>query len=277
MQPTIQSKKSKNAENRRRRKKIFFWFLVLCVLAFVAIIIFALKTPKLSISDISVSGIETMQADSIISQARKTISGKYLFFFPKDNVIVYPDKKIIENILSLDSRIMEASVSVDRKRVLHISIKEYTPFFAWCHSQKCFYTDESGYIFRAIDYDPKNFFIVFRNGANKDNPIGSYWADGDMENIKDMIEFFKVIEMPVKEISFMGNSDYYFYIENGTEFRVDFDGSIETTQSYLDIFITQNLDFIKNSDFEYVDARFGKKIYYKEKQGGEKSNTESSI
>lgn len=278
MQDVIQSKKGRLANQKKRHNKIILYFLVLILILLLCAFVWLLKTPKLSIKDISISGIETLDSNSLISKTREVISGKYLFFFPMDNIIIYPSGKIKDEILKFDPRIKTVKASVDRKRILNVDIVEYKPAFAWCHLEECYYTDDTGYVFRAINYNPRDFYTVFRNGISKDTPIGSRWGDNDIGDVKDFLDFFKVVDIPISEVSFMGNTDYYFYTKNGTEFRIDFDSSIETAQSYLDIFFSQNISFVNAGLYEYVDARFGKKIYYKEKSGGgEKSDTQNDI
>lgn len=261
----VQSKKSSRKEKQRKKRIIFTWIFSVIVLIFVILFFWLIQKPQLQIKDITLSGAETMSPDSIINVVRQNISGKKMWLFPNASVIFYPKDKILNDIFSFDYRIKNVSIDVDTKRVLKINIEEYKPKFVWCYSDDCYFTDEWGYVFQKIDFKPRGLYTVFRNGIEKNSALGSVWAKENLRDVKDFIEFFKNENIPIAEVAYIGNVDYYFYAENGTEIRIDFDSSIETAQSYLHTFIVQNSDFIKNGTYEYIDARFGKKIFYKDK------------
>jgi len=66
-------------------------------------------------------------------------------------------------------------------------------------------------------------------------------------------------------VRFADNADFDFVTDKDVIFKLDFTDSVDTTFNQLDIFINQNESFIETGDFEYVDARFGRKIFYTRK------------
>ncbi len=89
---------SRLLELKRHRKKIvinrFLFFLFgACVLF--GLLAYISRLHALNISNIEVTGNQVVDTDAIEKVIEQQISGKYLLFFPKTNVFLYPEKSDI--------------------------------------------------------------------------------------------------------------------------------------------------------------------------------------
>jgi len=272
----IQLGKNARAEKRRRKIKIISSLIVVAIFSLVALFVWLINKPQLQIADISIKGSETLNPQSLINIVRNDIEGKKMWFIPKSSVVFYPSGKITQDIYAFDHRIKKVDISVNTSRNLTVEILEHKPSFLWCdNTDVCFYANDDGYVFEETENKNKGLFVVFENGLTEGEPLGQMWREGDLGSIKDFIEFFKNENLVVRRVVYGGEVDYGFYLDNGIEIKIDLDESISTVQNYLDIFISQNFEYFKQGLYEYVDARFGKKIFYKEINKNESETVEN--
>ncbi len=239
----------------------------------------------MNIGDIKIFGNKAIDTRSIEKKVREDLSGYYLWVLPKTNFIFYPAGKIKSDIMEKWKRIKNISVSVENIRTLKINLSERSPLYTYCGEilpvtidsgqEKCYFMDESGYIFDEAPYFSGNVYLKFygktdRNGADL---LGAYYFDsnfGKLVMFKD-----NLIKLGLNPVIFSplddGDMEIYFASNLKSQlgpklvFKSDADlGQMtENLQSVLgtDPFQT---DFKKKYDsLQYIDLRFGNKVYYK--------------
>ena len=271
---------------RKKRRKlinkllllILFLFLVLVGLSFLS------KWEKINIHEIQISGNKIIDTNNIEEVVREDISGRYLWFFPKTNFLLYPKKEIEKELALKFNRIKNISLNLKNLNVLEVSLTERNPLYTYCGptllseiQKKCYFLDEDGYIFDEALYFSGEVFLKFygtiEHPVSETNPSGSYFYQSDFKNLISLKETLEKI----------GIKPVIFYIEDGGDVRMflsslsksetgpeiifkldsDFDKIVENLQSVLTTEPLQSDFKNKYSSLLYIDLRFGNKVYYK--------------
>jgi cell division septal protein FtsQ len=256
--------RSKTGKVERKRRKAFLIRLyggIFLGIVFVVLFFWLMQKPFFRVSDIAVRGLDTLDAEEIISIGKDNFDGKYLFLIPKDNILFYPKDKMENSLLSYDARIKNVEIKISKERLLMIDVEEHIPAYLYC-DENCLYMNSGGYIYRDASGVPQEIYTVFRDKMGqvtlRENYTPEFW-----EEVKELLGFFHEKGMKIRMIEKTGEVDFIFHTNNDMAIKVDFDESEKTLQKYLDIFIDSNRELINSDSLEYIDARFGKKIFYK--------------
>ncbi len=263
-------------ELKRSRRKIFLGkillsiisiFLVLTCLAYIS------RISSLNISEIEIIGNKMVDTEKIKAVAQQEIAGNYLWFFPKTNILIYPKNNIKNELSEKFKRLKEIRLAIKDKKILEIGVVERTALYIWCGSfppenensekPKCSFWDETGYAFDDAPYFSGEVYFKF------------YGASFPKENFDKLITLknkletmglkpsalYKIENGDIKiflvsrnassepEIIFKADSDYQKLAEN-----LELALSTEPLKSNF-----KN----KYSSLEYIDLRFGNKVYFK--------------
>ncbi len=256
------SQKQKKALQRR---KVFVVISLVGVIAFAVGLGWLIRQPFLRIADISVRGNNVVDSNRLIESVRAMTQGMNMFVIPNDSILFYPEHTIIDAILGANPTLKSAELSISTDRTLTLSVSERTPMFYWCTStEECYEVDTSGYVYRPRIIDTGLVTLYGWLDMTADI-VGETYAPPFIYAIEQSIDFFKSEQITITDVRFADNADFDFVTDKDVIFKLDFTDSVDTTFNQLDIFINQNESFIETGDFEYVDARFGRKIFYTRK------------
>ncbi len=282
-----------------RNKMLFACFLV--IVFFVGLSLLS-RWPKININNIQISGNKIIESKMIEDIAERDISGNYLWVFPKSNFILYPKKEIMKDLALKFKRLKDISLNVENLSSLNISLTERTALYTYCgiapdlgtlpmagensiSNQKCYFIDDGGYIFDKAPYFSNGVYLKLygKTITNGDDPSGSYFFQLYFKKLVAFNETLK--EIDIKPVA--------FYIEDNGDARIilpsssgvqtgpeiifklgsDYDQLAENLQSILTTEPLQSNFKNKYSSLEYIDLRFGNKVYYKfSDQGGSVSS-----
>lgn len=270
---------------KKKQKKVKKKVIIFLIIFFVLIlsISFALRIPAFNINNLIISGNKVIETKVIEDIVKNEISGHYLWLFPKTNFLIYPKYKIKKELNSKFKRFENLSIKVKDFKSLEVNVSEYEGKYLWCGvvvpilnsniNQKCYFLDDSGYIFDEAPYFSGNVFFKFYGDdiVNKENPLGSYF-------IKD--KFVKIIEFK-NTIEKMNLKPNALWLDNDREanfslsnepmigpriiFKIDEDYQklAENLQAAISTEPLQTELKTKLSSLLYIDLRFGNKVYYK--------------
>jgi hypothetical protein len=271
----------------QRRKAVVNKFLIIF---FGLVVLFALGTyfsrlDGLNISQVEISGNKVIDTSAIESIVKDQIAGKYLWLFPKTNVLFYPKGKIKSTLQNNFPRLSNIEISIDRK-TLKISVSEREARYLWCGEysdvrrpteEKCYFLDDEGYIFDEAPYFSGEVYFKFYGLSDVGRPtsdrIGSYFSQ---KNFKQLILFKDVVaNMGIEPvmINLLPDGDVEMFLaRSGSNalgpkiiFKADVDlkNVAENLQAALatDPFMSGFKN--KYSLLQYIDLRFGNKVYFK--------------
>ncbi|MFA6177480.1 MAG: hypothetical protein WC694_01130 [Candidatus Paceibacterota bacterium] len=276
-------------ELKKRRNKVFlnktlvFLFGLLLIFLF---LVFLSRLNSVNISKVDILGNKVLETEILTNAVKKQINGKYLWIFPKTNIFIYPKNTIEKELQNEFKRIKNINSVIENTKTLEISLVEREAKYTWCgempdqamkpletsgfiaEDRKCFFLDEDGYIFDEAPYFSGNIYFRFY-GIQSD----FYFSK---ENFKKFISFKDtLIGIGLKPVALYvtNNGDIQIFLLSGTSFETapkiilkadaDFQNVAENLQAALDTEPLKSKFKNKYSTLEYIDLRFGNKVYDK--------------
>lgn len=278
-------------ELKRKKRKIFIRKLIIWGILFLIVICalsFATRIKRLNITEIQVSGNKVIDTDKIIESTQKITSGYYLWLFPKTNIFFYPKSRIKNELANEYKRLNNINISLSKQK-MNISVSERTPEYTWCgitpsstaDQEDCYFLDKEGFIFdKAPFFSGEVYFKFYGNTepkkdlpAQAGDPNGSYIGKGYFDKLIALKDVLK--DMGVKPV--------VIYVEDGEDLKIFLSRDKILTNGPV-IIIKKDADFQKIAEnlkaaietdplktkfkneyanLEYIDVRFGNKVYYK--------------
>lgn len=259
-----------------RRQKLFLFFSSVSLLAFLLVAGFLSwlsYRPVLQISEIIVQGNHVIADEDINAVADSVLDGKYFFFlFPRRNSLIYPEKDFEETLLDSFARIASVETSIRNFHSLVINIEEEKPFALWCReveleeSSDCYFLNENGLIFaRAPHFTGNVFFRFYGDIAPKEHSIGERYLPelNEFHRINLLIETVKKMGLQVIELHLLSDTDAALVLEDGGRIIFGRNDSFSDVADNLRVVLASDTFRDKEFSVDYVDLRFGNKVYYK--------------
>ena len=268
--------KSPRLQKKKRIKILAKAFLALFLASSLLVgIYFLLRIPFLTISSVSVSGTEVIDPKDVAQKADSMISGSSYFFIPLRNVLFYP-RSAIEKYLSANfPRIESVYVGLD-KNILNITIKEKKAFALWC-SDSCYFLDSSGDIFSPAPDFSGSVYKIF-SGSIQGDPLGKiFMGEKTLSGIKKIYDASEDLGIRVSRVEASSTKEIRLESDGGVSLIVDLSEDPDEIISDLQTVVNSDefkLGKISVKNLEYIDLRFGSKVFFKIKGlGGSASST----
>jgi hypothetical protein len=294
---------SRLSELKRNRKKTFLnkiLFSLLGVLVFLGFLVYLSRLSSLNISNIEITGNQIVDTNSIKQAIQTEMSGKYLWIFPKTDIFFYPQKAIVETLQDKFNRLENISLSIKNDKTLAVSVSERKALYTWCGTtpdvaipqsgspttgDTCYFVDENGYIFDQAPYFSGGVYFKFygtpdvaipQSGSpttGAADPSGSYFSQ---QYFKQLISFKDIlIEFGLKPVAIYVTGDQNVEVflanqapsTNQPQIKFKLNGDYENIAENLKAALTteplQTEFKNKYATLQYIDLRFGNKVYYK--------------
>lgn len=263
---------------RKKRMKLLVAGVIVLAAGIVGGLSWLSYRPAAVISEVRVEGSEGISAESIKARVRGMLAGRNLYLFARANAFLYPKEEIAAALAADFPRAENIALSLDGLRTLVVSIREREGETLWCadaQTSACYFLDENGFIF---DHAPKfsgNAYFSHYGGLNAStSPIGANLLP--QENFRELsgfIEKARGLELAPLSIH-IGNEQYAeLILDEGWRLKFHLD------QNFTEL--AGNLAALAHSEewgkalrgealdgrmLEYMDLRFGSKVYYKFKE-----------
>ncbi len=265
---------------RQRRKNLQNKILYISgfVLALLIVFVATSHINKLRIKNINISGNKVIDTDKIELIIRDTIKGNYLYILPKSSFLFLPKEKIIDNLTTEYGRLKDINFHIDNTESMSVSLAEREGKYIWCgdvlsvesisEDNPCSFMDESGYVFDIAPFFSGN--VYFRFFGILDNKTFSKNIWPKIMTLKERVENMglKPVALYIKD-----DGDMNIYLSSRSvlteapEIRFKKDFVLEKTVENLQAAVATEplLSDLKNKNktLEYIDLRFGNKVYFK--------------
>ncbi len=275
-------------ELKKKKRKVFLRKVILYTALIISIIIglsYFSKNPKININNIEVVGNKIIDTEIIKNIAKEEMKGNYLYFFPKTNFILYPNKTIKNKLGNEYRRLDNISIKLKNLTTIEISVNERESKYTWCGSQlinintddkdlKCYFLDASGFIFDEAPYFSQDVYVRFygENDINIENPIGSYFAKNIFSKLTSFKDSIEKMNLKPRAFYLLSNGEIKMFLPKTNTgympeviFKIDanFEKIAENLQSALTIEPLQTDFKNKYNSLLYIDLRYSNKVYYK--------------
>lgn len=275
----IQPRRTSPLRVQRRKARSIIAVVLIVLLGAVAYgIHYASYMPRLTVSAIEVRGAAQVAPTAVQAVAAQELESESFRYIAKDNIFFLPRATIEQNIVAAFPYIKSAQVS--RESILAttaiITVEERQPFARWCSEsmidpldpegapEKCYLMDETGFVFAdatASSPRPKHAYI-FR-GALTGEPIGKTYKPG---NLPGLLGFLRLLEnggyLPLG-VLILDERDFQVPLSAGYYIKGSFGGHPDVMVKNLQLILLADALHGKEAELEYVDLRFGNRVYYK--------------
>lgn len=270
----------KNARKKRLQKRGRSYALITGG-AFIVLIVATLglaylsRLPSATIASVRVEGAEVADARAIESRAREELNGSYVFLFPRTNIVLYPKDSIVRSIEGSDTRIKSVSAARSGNELV-VSIVEHTPAYLWCDTlgrnassseenmdERCFFTNSDGYIFAEAPHFSGTVYVTLRGplyGEGSDPRGKRYLPSEQFSKLTQFLSSLAEQKISIRSAFAMGSGDYAVDTGEGSEIRFSI---TQDSAHLLDNLQSAAAVLSEKKKPEYIDLRFGNKVFYK--------------
>lgn len=269
-------KKRKKGRNKRKKPTTGVLFVqgligltLFCLLGGVIYgVWYVTHLPSLNISNIEVSGGNTIDAFEIEDVVEEVLSGAYYKLIPRRFAWTYPELEIKNKVKEINK---VKSVSVDRvnNNTVVVDFQEYTPHALWCVSaegSECLYLASDGQAFAiAPQLSGTTFLRYFLLNTEPSLGESPFSADllGYIDSTNNLLK--NKLSMKINNIEKTSREEASLYVAGGGELKITTRQSPEdTVENLLAVLSSDEFSHIEAGNFQYIDLRFGNKIFVNE-------------
>lgn len=268
-------------KQRRKTVQKKIWILMFGLVAVFSILTYLSRLDNLNIQEIKITGNKVTETQELQKNVEQKISEKYLGIFPKSNILYYPQNALRAELQDKFKRIGAVDFSIQKNKTLEVTVTERTGKYIWCGvvpdqiKEKCYFSDESGYIFDEAPYfSGEVYFKLYGLGDfSADNPMGKYFFQTGFEQLMVFKEILASFDMKPVALYHNSEGDLEFFLTKGSSISVrpkvilnsnaDFQIAAKNLRAALDTEPLLSKFKNKYSSLQYIDLRFGNKVYYK--------------
>jgi len=266
--------RSPEAIQKRRRsfRRVSIFFGIGAVVIFIGLIFF-IRMDRVQVRDVNIEGVRIIQESDIRKSVNDTLSGYYLWLIPKSNTFIYNLGTLKSYLLKEFPGIQSITLARDGFQKISLSIEERKPHVLWCPDenqidQQCYFIDDTGLLFAEAPSFSGNVYFIFRGKLDKDIPLGArVMSQQDFVSFENFISMVtKKLHVDIVGVTIKDVGDFDLELVSGT--KILFNKTISYDEMYNNLGSMLSSDQFASStlnSLEYLDMRFGNKIYFKKK------------
>jgi hypothetical protein len=253
---------------RRRRRAILALGIALGIIIIGGSLIGSTWIPVIRIHTVSVKGASAVNEGQIKEVALRDLAGTYRYLIPKNNIFLYPAESIKNDLLGTFPALERVEIARSSFGSIEITVAERQTAALWCgasmtNPSPCFVLDKAGVAYApAANFSGEVYIKYF--GPVTGNDAKQYLTSGTFYELASFVEAVRVPAMSEKPRSVeVVGTDVNLVFGSGfvLKFSLKDSGADVLDRFKLALgaapFISRPL-----SDFEYLDLRFGDKVYY---------------
>jgi cell division septal protein FtsQ len=260
---------SKLRAKRRKRRLLFILGTFVVVLLLFAMLVGVTWLPFLRITTVTVVGASSVNTANAEEIVRQRINDQYFFIIARDNILLYPKSETIDILKRKFPVIENIEIRHSGLNALTVTITERTTRALWCGESPsspspCFLLDKDGVAYAPAADFSGSVYVKYYGAISKSTtkqfvtPDEFHALSAVVSSLRSQVEGDAPIAAAIKD------GDVHIDFSSGFELIYS---SKDSGADVLERFTLarQAEPFTKHalSDFEYLDLRFGDKLYYK--------------
>ncbi len=251
--------------------------LIIATSLLLGVFMFLLLNNRFKIDKVEIIGENTLDEKIIITAIETILDGQFLGLFPNRNIFIYPKRELQKELRDTFIELAQADIYVDGWGKLVVRIYEREPRFIFCPEQiletepECLLMDATGLIFKSSSYFTRSLYTLLKIS---DPPTPFVLGDrpGSQEVFSDiaaLLELLRRENITIIRVTLAESGDIILDTRDGWQIRTATD--IPPERAARNLLLALNSEYLigsgasKLSDLDYVDIRFGNKVYYKVK------------
>lgn len=270
--------RSQNVARKRRKRRLFKISIKIGLsLLLIGVIAWLSWIQKLSIRNVVVVGNSSVEASELQKDINSILDKRYFFIFSKRNAFIYPKKEINKFVVANYPKVDDLVIKTEGLNILNVVIEERKPLALWCGVPDCYFIDKNAYVYEKYEQNEENKDELIKFHGNEEfigpSPIGKNAFDKKI--FEEMFSTSKVMEtlgFKVSDILYKEKNSITFDLkDNGRIIFTDkksFEESLDNLKSALASSVfkpkkTSDMSQNQYVKFEYIDLRYGNKVFYR--------------
>jgi cell division septal protein FtsQ len=221
-------------------------------------------SPFLVISQVKVTGAAEQRVEAIEQSVWTQISERRFWFLSQSHVLLF-DSESFRNMLLENYVLNDVQIKKKIPKKLEVIVIEKIPVAVWFEGDSYFVIDDQGWVIDTVSGPGEGLATIYNNGQPK---LNNKRLEGQESLIKASIELqaslngrFSYLK-PDQITSTHERNTVTVVLKQGTLIYFAIDESISSQLDRLDALVKSELKN-KFSQVDYIDLRFGDKVYYK--------------
>lgn len=253
---------------RAKKRKRFFVFVIIFFLIIIMLIggfFYLLQVDFFKIQGVSVRGVKVINENDIRVEAEKMLAETY-FGISRNNVLIYPKSRIKEKIVEVFSVAKSTFLEIEDKQLV-ITITEKKPEALWCR-EECFFVDDTGVVYKKSPALEGDVFISFYEKNQSTLNLGTKIIDPSvLEQVLLGVHVLQKEKFSVWKILVVNSDEFHLEDSSGMNIIINpLEDVLLQVGRVKQAFASKELSAKSLSSLEYIDARFGAKLFLKEKE-----------
>jgi hypothetical protein len=278
------------AKKKRWRSAFVVVLIVLIIAAGLTALSAFTRLPALHVEQVSVSGLDAPEAESVRRLADGVIQGNRLGLFSRSNILIFPKRELVARVAELFPQIDVFEIDRTGLRSIEVRVTEKSPEAIVCDGlpdlesasqegqvasvQPCYFVDGLGLIFKiapaSTTTDYNRYYIanladsLSTNGLN----IGSYIAtSSEFAAAQSFYALVRERDFPISAVLIKGDGEYELYIGQTVVYfttRQPLEEQFADLASFWDKTVADHGAEAAKSMFEYIDIRYPPNVFYRE-------------
>lgn len=244
----------------------------LCITIVLGLVItgvwYGTRVASLQITEVSIVGGYTIPHPEIEEKVRQRLTGTYFLLVPHTFRLFYPENAIIENIKSI-ARVKNVHLELVEGQELAVVFEEYRPYALWCEShdtKECLFLDEFGFAFSEAPDLTGGAFVRYIDTEHTPERKTQAFESTFIKNTQSFVEMLAdELDLYVTHVEKVQDLDVEYTVSGGGVLKVsqlvDMEKSFDNLKAILN---SEDFIHLQNGAFQYIDLRFGDKIFLNE-------------
>lgn len=225
------------------------------------------RLPAFTITTVTASGGETIDSAEVVAAVDAELSGTYGKLIPKRFFLFYPQDGVRRAAESVE-RVRDVVVERVSPTELAVTYGEHTPYALWCAQgsmDDCLFLNDQGYAYAVAPKLDGGTFVRYHHEAIQPAVGTSPLSTTDFWNTIAFIKLLEADKVYVSEADVDEAGDVYYALTTGGEIRAALrDPAEEVAKNVRTVLATKEFSHLRDTDFNYLDVRFGNKVYVSE-------------
>lgn len=275
----------------KRRRKAIYWkvtAVLFIVASFVGVTSYLLQQPEVTVQTVEIAGNEIVSAKELEGLVGNGLQGNYLFLFSRSNIFIFPKRNIESQILAAYKRVEKVAISREGFTKITVQVSERNPFALWCGEssddfyeavgtttevlpqtlaqlEQCYFLDGSGYIFTEAPRFTGNLYFIYRGLLLGNEPVGTqFLSEAEFGALRLFLNTTRDLDLVPVSLHKTFENEFELALEGGARLIFGAEQNLAVVLDNLESALgTETFTEGSLSEVDYIDLRFGNKVYYK--------------
>ena len=254
---------------KRRRRLIVSGMALGAVLLLVGGFVALVHAPFLEITSVQVEGTKSVASSSVQEVVQSVLAQSYIYVLPHDNIFIYPNKQLVAALVRKFPEFKSVEVHAQDFHTIVVRVVEREPLALWCAGgDECNFMDEDGVVYATAPQGSDAVFVTYQGTTTGVGLPKQFLTLEQFRSLAALVTALGATDATntVRQVVVDASGDVRAYFQN------DFLLIFVLGEAGGDVFerftLARKADPFKGrtlGDFEYLDLRWGDKLYYKQK------------